>query len=122
MRYFKKILLLITVSCIFLLYPRKIATAVPLVTQESPQKMPAGYLFSVAVNHQVHCLAKKIGKGTFELLYINKYMPLHVNDPVYTTGLDQQFPEDILIGYVNSIDQEPNSLYSTVVVKRSSEL
>lgn len=79
--------------------------------------MQPGYLFSVAVDNRNHYIAKKVSKNLYQLEFVSPYEPIKVGQEVRTTGLDRQFPEDILVGYITKIQHDKNSIYAMVFIK-----
>lgn len=101
---------------LILLYPRSQPT--PILKTEKPQfdKIKPGYMLTVTIDHKTHYIAQKLDKHEYAL----RFVPLHADiqrcQAVLTTGLDQQFREDVLVGYVSSITHNPDDIYQTVTI------
>lgn len=107
---------------IILSYPS--AKNIPIITpakKNQLSRMNNGYLFTVAVDNRDHYIAQKTSKNNYELLYVNQHTKLKICQMVHTTGLDQQFPEDILVGYILNIENNPDNIYQTVNIGYSSQ-
>gem|GEM_PF-4580867 len=81
------------------------------------KKTNDGFLFAVAIDNRYHCLAKKISKHEYTLEYINKIVRLKRCQVVRTTGLDDQFSEDIIIGYISDVLISENDIYQNISVR-----
>lgn len=112
--------IIIGVSVVFFAYyqwsfqPEKVATQ---PNKSQLRGMQPGYTFSVAVDNRNHYIAKKVSKNLYQLEFISPYEPIQLCQKVHTTGLDKQFPEDMFVGYISSIQSDKNSIYSTVLIK-----
>lgn len=110
-------MLLILGVCGYILRPIQVTIETPKKPlMIANTKIPNGYIFSVTVDHRHHYLAQKTSQGNYQLLHINQHEPLHICQPIYTTGLDHQFQGDVLIGYISHISTDNESLYQSIQV------
>ena len=89
-----------------------------ITPKEDSSKIPLNYIFSVAVEDRHFYLARKLGKGQYELINVPPYHELSLCQSVKTTGFDYQFNPDVTIGVISSIEFDPNELHPTVIISQ----
>ena len=83
------------------------------------QIVPEGYVFSVTVADRHYALARKVKSGQYELMNTPLYHDLQLCQKVKTTGFDQQFKPDILIGRITSIKSQADDIFATVMISKN---
>lgn len=81
--------------------------------------------FSVAALTQSSRESGLVGgslQGLCRLRYLNPQAPIEIGEKVITSQLSTSFPENLLIGEITSLDQDPEGNYAEAVVKPSVNL
>ncbi len=93
-----------------------VVTPSVLIPKGGNSRIPLNTIFSVAVEDRHFYLARKVGKGEYELINVAPYHELALCQIVKSTGFDQQLNPDVTIGLITSIEHYANDIYPTVIV------
>ena len=89
-----------------------------LIPKGDNSRITLNYIFSVAVEDRHFYLARKVGKGEYELINVAPYHGLALCQIVKSAGFDQQLNPDVPIGVITSIERYPNDIYPTIIVSQ----